>query len=190
MSPSNYTPKNIPKTHATWRECKLTLWANELTFVTWPLPRPMLNWPLLEPYAHVALKWWILHNSGRLYDETCPAQSLEIHPAEGPILGLWPDLDLTLGLKIKILSAHLKRLVASFRLPTARLAAAIGFSGYRLGALNTPFLQQVVGGEIPQQLPGKRRFLWLINNESYFKSYGPLKHLSYFGATLTGTLTL
>ena len=36
------------------------------------------------------------------YDESGPAQSLQVHLAEGPILDLSPELDLTRDLKIKI----------------------------------------------------------------------------------------
>ena len=66
----------------------------------------MLNWPLHAPRAHVALKWWILHNPDRPYGERCPAKNIEVHTTEGPILGILPDLDLTRDLKIEILSAY------------------------------------------------------------------------------------
>ena len=47
----------------------------------------------------------------------CLTQSLEVDTAEGPVLGIVPDLDLLRDLKIEILSIHQKRLVASFRSP-------------------------------------------------------------------------
>ena len=111
---------------------------NYLTFFTWPWPRPMLNWPMLGPCAHVTLKWYILHNPGRRYDKRDPAQSPEVHSAEGPTLGLWTDLDLTRDLRTKILSAHLKRLVANFPLPPRPSSCGYRFSSYRLGAFNAP----------------------------------------------------
>ena len=98
----------------------------------------MLNWPLLELCAHVALKWYILRNPGSLYDERCTTQSLETHPAEGPILGIWTDVDLTRDLKIYIVSAHLKHLVARFRFPHRPSRCGHWFSSYRLGAFNNP----------------------------------------------------
>ena len=79
-----------------------------------------------------------LYNPGRLYDESCPAQSPEIHSAEGPILGLWRDHDLTGDLKIKMLSTHLKRLVAGFRLPHRPSRCGHWFSSYQQAAFNTP----------------------------------------------------
>ena len=79
-----------------------------------------------------------LYNPGRLYDESCPAQSPEIHSAECPILGLWCDHDLTRDLKSKILSTHLKRLVAGFRLPHRPSRCGHWFSSYQQAAFNTP----------------------------------------------------
>ena len=116
----------------------------------------MLNWPLLEPGAQLAPKWWIImYNPGRLYDERCPTQSLEVHTAERPILCIWPDLDIARNLKMKIVSADQTRLVASFRLPPrlARLAMrplVLELSGERV----YPPPPATVGAEIPQQLPG------------------------------------
>ena len=49
-SQSNFTPTTTPKPRTTWRECKLSLLGKiTLPFVTWPWPRPMLNWTFLRP---------------------------------------------------------------------------------------------------------------------------------------------
>ena len=131
---------------------------NDHIFVTWPWPRPMVNyWPLLEPGAHVALKWWILYNPDHLFDERSPAQRLAVHTAEGSILSILSDLDLTRDPKIEIFRAHQKCLVASFRLPPRPSRCGHWFSSYRLGAFNAPPppspQQDMVGGEILHPLP-------------------------------------
>ena len=70
------------------------------------------------------------------------------------ILNLWPDPDLARDLKIQIETDHRKRLVTNFRLPPRPCRCDCWFSSYRLGVLNAPNPQQVVGGEIPQQVQG------------------------------------